>query len=613
MAASFLSVTSLTYTLKTRDDSLLINNSVLSVVFFIAFAMLFYKGTALAGRRLLLCSAVPGLLLGSMLAVGSEVDQTGRLSLRSTHLYLACAGMALLLTVLIRLLFGSVNKFSFAAPRPAMAGAKLFLLQWALIFLCWLPCFFAIYPGVYAYDGPIQLAQSLANDHVLVAQHPIVHTLYLDACFSAGLRFFGTNNAGMAIYAISQMLILSAAFSFCCCFLVRRGAPPVLRTAALLYFALFPMNPVLAMSTTKDVPFAAALLVFILSVWDLSEDPGFFFSSPRRPLLFFLSACTMFLLRNNGAYLFALSIPVWIALLRGHRIRVSLLCAACLACYAVFTGPVYSRLHVIPGDFHEALSIPAQQLARSVVDHGDELSPGELQTVFRMIPEKSLRGYAPRFADPVKNAFQTKYVMNHKKECLSTWISIGLKCPDSYVDAFLCNSLGFWDPDVDYQSGWTQNPFPYVEFQNKPDLPPDWFPVTRHSFLPGLERFYESVATGRALDRVPVLSLLISPALPFWVLALSTAFCVFRKQYSCLIALAPLFAFWITLLLSPVVLLRYVFPFQMCMPLMIGLALRPNGGFRARPSATPQADTLSAGSASVLHNPQDKTESPERG
>ncbi|QAT50272.1 hypothetical protein EQM14_11150 [Caproiciproducens sp. NJN-50] len=590
MAASFLSVTSLTYVLKTRNDPLLINNSVLSAVFFLAFAVLFYKGANLARRRLLLCSAAPGLVLGSMLVVGSEVDQTGRLSLRSPHLYLASAGAALLLTVLIELLFVKMEKSLSVPPRFPMAGTRSFLLQWALIFLCWLPCFFAIYPGVYAYDGPIQLAQSLANDHVLVAQHPIVHTLYLDACFSAGLRFFGTNNAGMAIYSISQMLILSAALSFCCRVLARRGAPLVLRAAALLYFALFPMNPVLAMSTTKDTPFAAALLVFILAVWDLSENPGAFFSSPLRPFLFFLSACAMFLLRNNGAYLFALSIPVWILLLRGHRVGISLLCAACLAFYAVFTGPVYSLLHVIPGDFHEALSIPAQQLARSVIDHGDELTPDELQTVFRMIPEKQLRGYAPRFADPVKNAFQTKYVLNNKKKCLNTWISIGLKCPDSYTNAFLCNSLGFWDPDVDYQSGWAQNPFPYVEFQNKPNLPPDWFPVTRHSFLPGLDRFYESVATGRAVDRVPVLSLLISPALPFWVLAWSTAFCVFRKQYSSLIALAPLFAFWITLLLSPVVLLRYAFPFQICMPVMTALALRPKRGLNDQPN--PQAGTL---------------------
>lgn len=595
ITASFLSVYSLTYVLKTKNTPLLINNSVLSAVFFIAFASLFCKGLALTSKRLLLCSAVPGTVLGSMIVVGSEVDQTGQLSLSSPHLYLASAGIALLLTVLIEYIFDGLEKFPSVLPHPAAAGTRAFFLQWALIFLCWLPCFFAVYPGIYAYDGPIQLAQSLANDHVLVGQHPIVHTLYLDACFSAGLRFFGTNNAGMAIYAISQMLILSAALSLCCNFLARRRLPPILRAAALFYFALFPMNPVLAMSTTKDIPFAAALLVFVLAVWELSEEPDAFFSSYRRPLLFFLSTCAMFLLRNNGVYLFALSIPIWIILLRGHRIGISLLCAACLTFYAVFTGPVYSFLHVIPGDFHEALSIPAQQMARSVIYHRDELTAGELQTAFRMIPEKQLRSYAPRFADPVKNAVQTKYILHNKRKCLTTWISIGLKCPGSYVEAFLCNSLGFWDPDVDYQSDWTQNPFPYVEFQNKPNLPPDWFPVTRHSFLPGLSRFYESVATGRAIDRIPVLSLLISPALPFWILTGSIAFCVFRRQYACLVVFAPLFAFWITLLLSPVVLLRYAFPLQMCMPLMIGLAFRsdtPLKRGKSVPRANPPAGML---------------------
>jgi hypothetical protein len=228
---------------------------------------------------------------------------------------------------------------------------------------------------------------------------------------------------------------------------------------------------------------------------------------------------------------------------------------------------------VIPGDFHEALSIPAQQMARAVLYDGNELTPEERQTVFRMIPEDKLRGYAPRFADPVENAFRTKYAMNNKRKCLLTWIGIGLKCPGIYAEAFLCNSLGFWYPDVDYQSGWTQNPFPYVEFKNKPNLSPDRFPVTRHSFLPGLDRFYESVATGRAVDRIPVFSLLISPALPFWVLAVSAACCVYRRKYVLLLPLTPLFSFWITLLLSPVVVLRYAFPFQMCMPLMAGLAL----------------------------------------
>lgn len=141
---------------------------------------------------------------------------------------------------------------------------QIWALYTAVIFLCWLPVFLAYYPSVFAYDAEGQLYQVIAHDYS--THHPLLHTLFLGAFFRMGGAWFHSYSTGMAVHSVVQMALMAAAFGYTLSYLYRRGVPVYLRVMLALFYALFPVNSILALSTTKDVLFAALVLLYTLTL-----------------------------------------------------------------------------------------------------------------------------------------------------------------------------------------------------------------------------------------------------------------------------------------------------------------------------------------------------------
>ena len=99
-------------------------------------------------------------------------------------------GSTLLWTVLLGCLLGVIGTLVIyrAADRPApegdcrfstwirnRSGAQVFFGSLLLLCLAWLPVYLAYYPGICAYDAPVQTGQIV--EHYYFDHHPIVHTL----------------------------------------------------------------------------------------------------------------------------------------------------------------------------------------------------------------------------------------------------------------------------------------------------------------------------------------------------------------------------------------------------------------------------------------------------
>lgn len=108
--------------------------------------------------------------------------------------------------------------------------------------------FFAYYPSVFAYDAEGQLYQVLSEDYS--THHPLVHTLFLGAFFRLGIAA-GSISTGMAVHSAVQMALMAGAFGRALSFLHRRRGSGRARAVLFLFFALFPANSVLAVSTTR--------------------------------------------------------------------------------------------------------------------------------------------------------------------------------------------------------------------------------------------------------------------------------------------------------------------------------------------------------------------------
>lgn len=458
--------------------------------------------------------------------------------------------------------------FKGTSGRPAW---QIWLLGTGIILLCWIPVFLAYYPSVFAYDAEGQLYQVLAHDYS--THHPLLHTIFLGTFFRLGGSLPGSYSAGMAVHSVVQMLLMACVFGYALAFLCRKGVPVSLRLVLLLFYALFPANSVLALSTTKDVLFAALVLLHTLCVYRMADSPE---SLPaKNRILYILWTVLMLLFRNNALYALTVSIPVIAIILRANTAKSGkawrgYLMVTGLAVILACAGNMVLKasLHAQNGSPREMLSIPLQQMARTRVVAEETLPSDMRQELNQYLPEEWVfAAYNPYLADPVKNR---AVIHDNPAGLVKTWIRLGLSHPRIYIDAFLDNSIGYWFLEdrthAQIYGLGTESGFGYLSTDNR--TMPAGCEIVEHSYLPGLRAFMEKIVSDNAYQKVPVLRIIFAPAFYWWLLCLYMAAAIYRRQYLLLLPAVFLASYYLTLLLSPAVLIRYMYPFVVTVPVL---------------------------------------------
>ena len=175
---------------------------------------------------------------------------------------------------------------------------------------------------------------------------------------------------------------------------------------------------------------------------------------------------------------------------------------------------------------------------------------------------------SPHLADPVKNR---AVIHDDPKGLIETWIRLGLKHPAIYIDAFLDNSLGLWYVlDTSHAQVYgigTESGFGYLSTDNR--TMPAGCEIVEHSLIPGLRALMEKIVSDNAYSRLPVVWLFFAPAFYWWLLYLYLVTALYRKRYLQILPAVFPTAYFLTLLLSPTVLVRYMYPLMATIPVIL--------------------------------------------
>ncbi len=464
------------------------------------------------------------------------------------------------------------------AERPLQKKHPLWqagLFYGMVIFLCWLPVFLAYYPSVFAYDAEGQLYQVIAGDYS--THHPLLHTLFLGAFFKLG-GVLGSYSAGMALHSIVQMILLAAAFAFVLSYLYEKGISRWQRMLLLAFYALFPTNSVLSLSTTKDVLFSALVLLYTMLLYHMICDKKMQVDKRDGAACVILSVLLL-LFRNNAVYAFLVSMPLVYAGYRKWQIGEEkaqsasfgartylVLSIAALLFFAVCSAGLRAGTHAHSGSPREMLSVPLQQMARTRVKEEQRIDPALRKELEKYIPaEWVFAAYDPHLADPVKNR---AVIHDDPAGLIETWVKLGMRHLDVYVDAFLDNCVGCWYlEDISHAQIYgigTESGFGYLSTDNR--TMPAGCEIIPHSYLPGLRSLLEKIVSDNQYQRIPVLRIIFAPAFYWWMLCMYMAVAVYRRKYIMLLPVCFLGAYYLTLLLSPAVLIRYMYPFVVTVP-----------------------------------------------
>lgn len=529
----------------------------------------FLKYTFGLGFCLALSFVTGGMLTNERRTCRTPVELIQMLAILAVMTFMSAIVTGLLFILLTTLRDGAVKSRS---GRKEYEEPFVFAVYMMVILACWIPVFLAYYPSVFAYDAEGQLYQVMAGDYS--THHPLLHTLFLGAFFRLGDRLPGSYSSGMALHSIVQMFFMAVILAYVLTVLYRQKTSWVMRILLLLFYAVFPVNSVLAVSTTKDVLFSGLVLLYVVK-----SDQRYHEKQEKikgADVRFVLLSVLMLLLRNNAVYAWLLCQPflLYSAGKRGRLKHYAVLAAATLLLFGLGNAGIKTAVSARSGSPREMLSVPLQQMARTRVMHEEEIDDDMRERLDAYLPsEWVFAAYNPYLADPVKNR---AVIHDDPAGLIKTWMELGTQFPLTYLDAFLDNSIGYWylgdkSHSTIYGVGM-ESGFGYLSTDNR--TMPAGYEIVEHSYLPKLRLFMERLISENEYQKIPVLPVIFAPAFYWWLLCLYIAFFLYRREYGMLApALFPA-AYYLTLLLSPTVLIRYMYPFVICCPMMLCMAGR---------------------------------------
>lgn len=441
-------------------------------------------------------------------------------------------------------------------------------LSFLFLLLCWLPVFLAVYPGFFVYDAQDEYLQVATR--VFSTHHPLVHVLLLGGIICGVHKLTDSYNLGIACYVIFQMVLAAGVFTFLLSFLRKKKVSRALRLIGLVWLGLFPTVVMFTLCSAKDAMFTLALLLLLICLLEMGTDERFFASKGWR-LLFVVSGMAMMLLRNNGFYAFLVMIPLLALLLKKHRRQILILCACAVAGCLFVNGGLKTALHAQDNEYQELLTVPIQQLARTYKYAPEAFSEQDRETLHEVLDEEALSLYTSRLSDPVKYRFDNEAFAKDKAKYAGLWLRTGLKKPLIYLNAWWMTSYGFWYPNtvINVYGGNTVFTFTYQDnsyFGYEVEQP-----GVRESKIPWLDEVYRKLSLEVWKEKVPVVSWLFSPGAMFWLYAFLFAWLFNNGRYEMLYPFLPIFLIWLTVLLGPTYLPRYVLFFWYGLPLFLAM------------------------------------------
>ena len=528
-------------------------------------------------------------------------------------------GSTLLWTVVLGCLLGSVGTwvvYRFLSPKQTVeapgkkkttgyavfsawlqnrSGVQIFFGSLLLLLLAWLPVYLAYYPGICAYDAPVQTGQIM--EHYYFDHHPIVHTLFLQGMLWLGNHIFGNVNAGMALYTAVQMLLLAGSMAYGMLVLHRRKIAAGWQLTIQILGIFFPFHWYMSVSMTKDTVFSAFLLLQLVCLTDLLWEDRNSWRPGIRDLFYALGTVGMILFRNNGKYaMIVLLAFAFLMFCFGKKARKLwgrlLVVSGAAVCVGLFVlSAVFSATHAEQGDRREMLSMPIQQLSRCMIYHGGigvlaeddgTMDATDKALINDFILDEAYRDYDPGIADPVKRHTNTYVVRYRSGEFIRVYLHLLGNYPGDMINAALATNAGFLSPfdtthaDVNRVEG--RAGLSYVQTRWEEDTL-NGRGIYKDSKWPWLFDRLENWAENNSYLRIPVLKYLFVPGSYLWLyLALAAVLVIADRKRFCL-PLAIVAGYYGTMLLGPTVQMRYVYPVMLALPYLLAFATgrRKNG------------------------------------
>ncbi len=567
-----------------KENTLGFTNSIFSVLIWLlcVYAVNLSLHTIdLKDKRGFCIAGILSFFFSAAMLFGTRLEAVGNVDFKDWKLWISLPVFTCLFTILVRKFWNFLGNMEerkeklakhIKLPASPIGSEKwLNIATFCFLLLCWLPVLLAVYPGFFVYDAQDEYLQVASR--TFTTHHPLVHVLMLGGIICAVHKVTDSYNLGIACYMLVQMLLVSGGLTYLLSYLRQKRISKGIRLLALVYFAFFPVIVMFTLCSAKDAIFTIALLLLCVSLLEMGIVQEDFFVSRKKQWFFVLCALTMVLFRKNGIYALLVMVPILLLYHKKYWKKMLFLLASVLLSYVIISNGLAAVLHAQNEENQEILTVPIQQLARTYKFSPEVFEEEDAAILHEILPEEALVLYNPKLSDPVKWRFNNAAFAADKSKYAKLWLKIGLQKPLSYLNAWLMTSYGFWYPDtvIDVYSGNTVFTFTYEDssyFGYEVELP-----GVRDSKIPWLDEIYRKLSLELAQEKIPIYSMLYSPGCLFWCFAFIFSYVLYRRKYHILIPYCLVLLVWLTVILGPTYLPRYVLIFWFGLPLFAAILL----------------------------------------
>ena len=478
---------------------------------------------------------------------------------------------------------GSKSKISaFFSYFDMASDKKYWLTIWGILIVLQIPVMLAEFPGFFCYDAQDELNQVLTR--TFSTHHPLVHVLILGGNIALGHKLTGSWNIGICFHLTMQMLFMTGVFSYALTFLRKNIAiksvdeasgninyrgKKVYRTIAVLFFGLFPTIVMYTLCSTKDGLFSTFLLLLVIELMKLLSDTENFFKLKRHIFLLILSAMMMSLLRHNGFYAYIVFIPFGVFALRKYYKKVLILFIIPVILSVVIENGLTAVLNADSSEHQEMITVSIMQLARTWRYTPEDFSEEDKEVLLSFLSERALGTYEIRAADYMKSFFDNAEYDENSDAYWKLWAKMMVSHPMTYINAWFLTCYPYWYPFAvinpyrgHQMPHFTYEDSSYFEYEVEP-------PGERHTLAFGfIDKLYYKMSLTPFQQKTPIVSLLFSMGFYFWGWMYFAFYTITKRKLMVCLPLMPVFLTWLTLMLGPVALIRYMLILWYITPLL---------------------------------------------
>ncbi len=428
-------------------------------------------------------------------------------------------------------------------------------IYFAILAIIHYVCFFTYYPGLASYDYKSSYQQAMGivplSDH-----HPIMYTL-IWKLFQIIAGIIGKAYYADVFYAMFQIALVLITYYHILRWMKKRGFPILILIISGIYYLIVPTFHLFALSPTKDVPFACALIFFVTNMADYLKGEGKWYGS----VFWGIATC---LFRHNMTYiLIALLIGLFVFKADKKKIVIAMVPSIIVA--VLLSKVIIPLLGISNTESAEYLSVPLQQIS-ALYSFEAYFTEEERDIIEAYIPD--VEDYNYRFVDPIKDHFNNGLYLENSSDFWKVWFS-GLKQnPMIYLCAAIDTNVQLIMPDSEINDEFSQRE--YIEL-NQNSGAADFALSRLFSFL---KPFYDTVGSAtQEFMYMPVIHWYYSLSFPFYSLLLSLFALLRRKEHNSTgILIVTVFLLLLgTYLLGPVSNFRYCYPIYLACPIYLGI------------------------------------------